>query len=58
LRPNHFNLADEIADEFYPIGFVRDFHVAELIFDHDNQFNNNIELVEPEIVREVCVSRD
>jgi hypothetical protein len=57
LRPNHFNLADEIADEFYPIGFVRDFHVAELIFDHDNQFNN-IELVEPEIVREVRVSRD
>jgi hypothetical protein len=57
LRSNHFNLADEIADEFYPIGFVRDFPVDELIFDHDNQFNN-IELVESEIVREVRVSRD
>jgi hypothetical protein len=57
LRSNLFNLADEIADEFYLIGFLRDFHVDELIFDHDNQFKN-IELVVPEIVREVRVSRD
>ena len=55
LRSNYLNLADEIADEFYLVGF-REFHVAELIFDHDNQFKN-IDLIVAEIVREVRVSR-
>src|SRR3954452_17704734 len=56
LRSNYLNLANEIADEFYLVGF-REFHVAELVFDHDNQFKN-IDLIVPEIVREVRVGRD
>ena len=38
-RPRTFDVAHEIADDLDLIGVIgRDFHVGELIFDQDQQF--------------------
>jgi hypothetical protein len=33
-----FNVANEIANDFNPLGVIRDFNVSELIFDQYQQF--------------------
>ena len=51
-------MPDEIADDAHLIGFIiRNFHVFELIFDHDHQFEA-IEPVGAEIIGEVRFLRD
>jgi len=53
----HLNEADEIADSFHPISdIVCDFD-AELIFNHDHQFEA-VEPVGPEISAKVCLIGD
>jgi hypothetical protein len=47
-----FDVADEIANEFYLVAFVHDSSVCESVFKEDRQCKN-IDQVEPKIVSEV-----
>jgi hypothetical protein len=52
-----FDVADQIADDIYPVDIViRDFHIDELILDHDHQFQT-VEPIGPQIISEVCFIR-
>jgi hypothetical protein len=51
-RPINFYVLDEITNELYLCGCVRNFSICEFFLDQDRQFNN-IQQVESEIVPEV-----
>ena len=58
LIAHAFDVADQVADDIYLVDIaIGDFHVGELVLDHDHQFQP-VEPVGPQIISEVRFIRD
>ena len=53
-----FNITDEVAHKFYPVGFVRGFGIYAKSFFENGQKCSNLKKIEPEILGQVRVRVD